>query len=206
MKNYIYIVYTYITTSLNGNEGRKLSKIFYDIHFSKHLDLGRRQRRVPGVHQLVRIQLHVPSAEDGEEFLRDNRSKMWVLLNSFDLFLMPSTNTYKNIHSRYMYILYFSWCMIVFHTPMLPVSIYPFQIDRSAKVFGSLENFNITLFWNKKGCNLSNSSLARTTTPMLRRKRIESRPRQLMCIGVGKLRFEWQHEEEWMLLPFLLLL
>ena len=44
----------------------------------------------------------LPSAEDGEGFLWNIRlKKMWVLLNSCELFLMSSTNTYKNIHSQH---------------------------------------------------------------------------------------------------------
>ena len=39
------------------------------IHFQEHQGQGRRQRRVPEVDQSVAIQL--PSAEDGEGFLRN---------------------------------------------------------------------------------------------------------------------------------------
>ena len=55
----------------------------FTIHFLKHQDQGHRQRRVPGVDQSTAIQL--PSAEDGEGFLQNIRSKNVSFFDSNNL-------------------------------------------------------------------------------------------------------------------------
>ena len=51
------------------------------IPYWKHLDLGRHQRRVPGVNQSVNIQL--PSAEDREGFLWNIGIKNMSVIEQF---------------------------------------------------------------------------------------------------------------------------
>ena len=69
------------------------------IPFWKHRDQEGHLRQVSEEGLSVEIQL--PPGEDGDGYHRNIRIKMWVFLNSFNLFLMSSTNTYKNIHSQY---------------------------------------------------------------------------------------------------------
>ena len=56
---------------------------YSDPPVKKHLDLGRRQRRVPGVDQTQSVRMQLPSAEDGEGFCRNIRLKHVSVVEQF---------------------------------------------------------------------------------------------------------------------------
>ena len=75
-------------------------------------ELGHLQWRVP------EVTIRLPSTEDREGFLQNIRIKyLKVFLNNFITFLMSTTITYKNIHSRKNFQLwdYQGKCIVIKH-------------------------------------------------------------------------------------------